>query len=165
MTQATAVKIEPATPADIPLIRTLIGELADYEKLAHEVVATEAMLSEALFGPNPGVHALIAAVAGERAGFALYFHNFSTFLGRSGLYLEDLFVRPAYRGHGVGRALLAHLAKLAVARGCERFDWAVLDWNTSARDFYASLGAEANPQWIGYRLRGEALRRLAASAP
>ena len=162
MTHATRLAISAATPADVPLILALIGELADYEKLRHEVVATEAALHEALFGERPGAQAVIARIGGEAAGFALFFHNFSTFLAKRGLYLEDLFVRPAFRGHGVGRALLAHLASLAVARGCGRFEWAVLDWNRPAREFYESLGAAPKSSWINYQLSGEALLRLAA---
>jgi GNAT superfamily N-acetyltransferase len=164
MTHAAAIDIAAAGEADLPLILALITELADYEKLAQQVVATEAGLRQALFGPRPAAAALIARVGGECAGFALYFHNFSTFLGRHGLYLEDLFVRPAFRGLGVGKALLGSLARLAVMRGCGRFEWAVLDWNLAAREFYESLGAEANPAWINYRITGAALERLALHA-
>jgi GNAT superfamily N-acetyltransferase len=160
MTQVIPVQIAPAREADIPLILTLINELAEYEKLKPEVVATEANLRSALFGPRPGAEAVIAR-AGEPAGFALYFHNFSTFRGKRGLYLEDLFVRPAFRGRAIGKALLVHLARLALERDCGRFEWAVLDWNRSARDFYESLGAEPNPTWVNYRITGEALERLA----
>lgn len=163
MTQATPVEIAAATAADVPLILEMIGELADYEKLSAEVVATEHSLHQSLFGARPAAEALIARVAGEPAGFALYFHNFSTFLGRRGLYLEDLFVRPAHRGRAVGRSLLIRLARLAVERDCGRFEWAVLDWNRPARDFYESLGARAVPQWMIYRLSGEALERLAGN--
>ncbi len=165
MTHATRLEISPAAPADVPLILALIGELADYEKLRHEVVATESSLREALFGARPGAEAVIARIGGEAAGFALYFHNFSTFLARRGLYLEDLFVRPEFRGHGVGRALLMHLARLAVARGCGRFEWAVLDWNRPARDFYDSRGAAPKSSWINYPLSGDARRQRAARAP
>jgi GNAT superfamily N-acetyltransferase len=140
----------------------MIGELAEFENLQHQVVAGEAGLHEALFGPKPVVAAVIARVGTSPAGFALYFRNFSTFLGKRGLYLEDLFVRPEYRGRAIGKRLLVHLARVAVAEQCERFDWAVLDWNQPARRFYESLGAEANPSWINYRLTGDALRRLAA---
>jgi len=160
---ATVLEITPACERDVPLILALINELALYEKLQHEVVASEASLHHALFGAQPAAAALIARCDGEAAGFALYFHNFSTFLGRHGLYLEDLFVRPAFRGRAVGRSLLMHLARLAVERGCGRFEWAVLDWNKPARDFYESLGAEANPTWINYRVSGDALQRLAAT--
>jgi GNAT superfamily N-acetyltransferase len=155
------LEIAAAGAGDLPLILSLIRELADYEKLQHQVVATEATLRHALFGERPAAEALIMRVHGEAAGFALFFHNFSTFLGRHGLYLEDLFVRPAYRGRGVGKAVLEHLARLAVHRECGRFEWAVLDWNRPARDFYESLGAEANPAWINYRVTGDALRKLA----
>jgi GNAT superfamily N-acetyltransferase len=159
--QAAAVSIAPAQEADLSQILGLIKELADYENLSHQVVATEASLRHALFGQRPAAEALIARVDGECAGFALYFHNFSTFLGLHGLYLEDLFVRPAFRGSSVGKTLLRHLARIALERGCGRFEWAVLDWNRSARDFYEALGAEANPAWVNYRITGEALERLA----
>jgi GNAT superfamily N-acetyltransferase len=160
---AAAIAIEPAREADLPLILALILELAEYEKLGSQVVATESCLRQALFGPEPAAAALIATIGGEGAGFALYFHNFSTFLGRRGLYLEDLFVRPGFRGLGVGKALLGSLARLALERGCGRFEWAVLDWNRPAREFYESLGAEANPAWVNYRITGAALERLAGA--
>ena len=160
MTQA-AVDIAPALEADVPLISSLIRELAEYEKLEHQAVATEAALRLALFGPRPAAETLIVRVDGAAAGFALYFHNFSTFLGKRGLYLEDLFVRPAFRGRGIGKAVLVHLARLALERGCGRFEWAVLDWNRPARDFYEALGAKADSAWINYRIGGEALERLA----
>jgi GNAT superfamily N-acetyltransferase len=158
---AAAVHIAPAQEADIPLILALVNELAEYEKLEHQAVATETTLRYALFGPRPAAEALIARLDGEPAGFALYFHNFSTFLGKRGLYLEDLFVRPAFRGRAIGKALLVHLARLALERDCGRFEWAVLDWNRPARDFYEALGAEANSAWVNYRITGEALERLA----
>src|ERR1019366_7365691 len=129
MTQATAVHITSATSADVALILALIGELAEYEKLADQLVATEAGLREALFGPAPSAEAVIALVGGEAAGFALYFHNFSTFLGRRGLYLEDLYVRPAHRRRGFGRAMLLQVARIAAERNCGRLEWSVLDWN------------------------------------
>src|SRR5258707_1827631 len=163
MKEAAAVSIAPAQEVDLTLILGLIKELADYENLSNQVVATEAGLRHALFGPRPAAEALVARVDAECAGFALYFHNFSTFLGRHGLYLEDLFVRPAFRGLGVGKALLGHLARVALERHCGRFEWAVLDWNTPARNFYESLGAEANPAWVNYRITGEALERLATA--
>jgi GNAT superfamily N-acetyltransferase len=122
------------------------------------------MLRSALFGPRPAAEALIARIDGDPAGFALYFHNFSTFLGKHGLYLEDLFVRPAFRGRAVGKALLVRLARLALERDCGRFEWAVLDWNRPARDFYEALGAEANSAWISYRITGDALERLASGS-
>jgi len=159
------IEISAAREADVPLILAFVNELADFEKLQHQVVASETSLRDALFGPHPSAHSVVARCAGEPAGFALYFFNFSTFLGKPGLYLEDLYVRPAYRGRGIGKALLTHLARLALERDCGRFEWAVLDWNQPARDFYQSLGAQANPTWINYRVTGEALRRLAGAAP
>lgn len=153
--------IRSATPQDTPLILQLIRELAEYEKLARAVVATEGQLRENLFGDMPQAEVLIAEWNGEAAGFALFFHNFSTFLGKRGLYLEDLFVRPERRGHGIGKALLKQLAKIAVERDCGRFEWAVLDWNTAARDFYVSLGAQPVPEWDIFRVTGDALLLLA----
>ena len=161
MTYAAGLEIVPATPADVPLILLLINELADYEKLRHESVATEAAIQQALFGATPRAETVIARFGGEPAGFALFFHNFSTFLGKPGLYLEDLFVRPAFRGRAIGKSLLSHLAALAVARDCGRFQWQVLDWNRPARDFYERLGAQADAAWVNYRMTGGALRRLA----
>jgi GNAT superfamily N-acetyltransferase len=163
MTQASALRISPAKPADVPLILALIAELADYEKLRHEVIATEAGVNQALFGQRPSAEAIIARVGNEPAGFALFFHNFSTFLGKRGLYLEDLFVRPEFRGRAIGKSLLSHLAALAVARDCGRFEWAVLDWNRPARDFYEALGAQPKSDWVIHRLSGDALRRLAGA--
>jgi len=163
MTYAPAIEISPAQEADIALILSLINELAEFEKLKAQVAATEATLRQALFGSRPAAEALIARSGGEPAGFALYFHNFSTFIGKHGLYLEDLFVRPAFRGRGIGKALLARLARLALERDCGRFEWAVLDWNRPARDFYEALGAESNPSWVNYRITGKALERLASS--
>ena len=164
MTQATDFRIVQATPADVPLILQLIRDLASYEKLSDEVVATEALLHRALFGDGPRVEAIIAQADGEPAGFALFFHNFSTFLAKPGIYLEDLFVRPAFRGRGLGKVLLAHLAHLAGERGCGRLEWAVLDWNQPAIDFYRNLGAKAVPQWMLNRLSGDALAALARTA-
>lgn len=155
------LEIRSATAADVPLILEFIKGLAEYEKLAHEVVADEALLHEQLFGERPGAEVVIAYLAGEPVGFALFFHNFSTFLGRRGIYLEDLFVKPAVRGHGVGRALLAHLARLAIARGCGRFEWAVLNWNEPAIRFYEGLGAKPMNEWTVYRVTGAALNKLA----
>ena len=154
--------LRPATVADVALVLAFIRDLAEYERLAHEVVATEPLLRETLFGERPGAEVVIAELDGGPVGFALFFHNFSTFLGRPGLYLEDLFVRPAARGHGVGRALLARLAAIAVARGCGRFEWAVLDWNEPAIGFYRRLGAVPLDDWTVQRVTGEALHRLAA---
>ena len=158
-----ALRIAPARPADVPLVLAFIRELAEYERLADAAVATEAQLHEALFGARPAAEVLIAALDGEAVGFALFFHNFSTFLGRRGLYLEDLFVRPAARGRGVGRALLAALARLAAERGCGRLEWSVLDWNAPAIDFYRSLGAEPMSEWTTFRVTGPALDALAAA--
>jgi GNAT superfamily N-acetyltransferase len=165
MAQATDLNIRPATAADTALILALIRELADYEKLTHEVIADEQTLRAALFGAVPSAHAVIAQVGGASAGFALYFYNFSTFLARPGLYLEDLFVRPQFRGHGVGKSLLVHLARIALERGCGRFEWAVLDWNKPARDFYEGLGAKPMTSWIVHRVSGAELERLAFATP
>jgi GNAT superfamily N-acetyltransferase len=161
MTHPSGLDIAPANVADVPLILVLINDLAEYEKLRHESVATEASISQALFGSKPHAEALIARFDGEPAGFALFFHNFSTFLGKPGLYLEDLFVRPAYRGRAIGKSLLSHLAALTLERDCGRFQWQVLDWNRPSRDFYERLGAQADPKWVNYRMTGDALRRLA----
>jgi GNAT superfamily N-acetyltransferase len=155
------LEIRTATATDVPLILEFIKGLAEYEKLAHECIATETILHEQLFGERPGAEVIIAYLAGEPVGFALFFHNFSTFLGRRGIYLEDLFVKPAVRGHGVGRALLGHLARLAVARGCGRLEWAVLNWNEPAIKFYQRLGAKPMDEWTVYRVMGEALNKLA----
>lgn len=156
-----AVRIEAATAGDVPLLLTLIKALAEYERLADEVMATEASLRESLFGSTPSAHAVIAYADDEPAGFAVWFYNYSTFLGRPGLYLEDLFVRPEWRGRGIGLALLRHLARIAVDRGCGRMEWAVLDWNAPAIGFYRRLGAQPMDEWTVFRLAGEALRRLA----
>jgi GNAT superfamily N-acetyltransferase len=161
MTQHSGLSISPAESSDVPLILSLINELAEYEKLAHESVATEALIDKALFGPQPRAEAVVARYDGEPAGFALFFHNFSTFLGKPGLYLEDLFVRPAFRGRAIGKSLLSYLAALTLERDCGRFQWQVLDWNQPSRDFYESLGAKADPAWITYRMTGDALQRLA----
>ena len=157
-----AIQIDPATPADVPMIRTLIRELAEFERLLHEANATDEQIHESLFGPKPGAEVIIARVGGEVAGFALFFHNYSTFLGRRGLYLEDLFVRPRFRGGGCGAALLRRLAKIAVERNCGRFEWSVLDWNQRAIDFYKSLGAVPMDEWTIYRVTGPALEKLAS---
>lgn len=156
------ITIRPATIDDVPLIRQLIAELADYEKLAHAAVATDDDLRAQLFGAHPAAEVLIGEVDGEPAGFALFFHNFSTFLGKRGLYLEDLFVRPAFRGAGLGRHLMAALARIAVQRDCGRFEWSVLDWNQPAIDFYRRLGATGMDEWTVQRLEGAALHALAA---
>jgi GNAT superfamily N-acetyltransferase len=153
--------VRPATVADAALILGFVKKLADYEKLAHEVVATETTLRATLFGTKPYAEVVLAEYEGEPAGFALFFHNYSTFLAKPGLYLEDLFVEPALRGRGIGKALLIHLAKLAKARGCGRFEWWVLDWNEPAIKFYESLGAVAMKEWTVYRETGDALAALA----
>jgi GNAT superfamily N-acetyltransferase len=155
------VEIRPAEPADVPVIAELIWQLARFEKLEKEVVLTEELLKAGLFGNRPYAEAVLAEEGGEPIGFALFFHTFSTFLARPGLYLEDLFVLPEHRGRGVGRALLGHLARLAVERRCGRLEWAVLNWNKEAIRFYERLGAHPNSEWTVYRLAGEALQTLA----
>jgi GNAT superfamily N-acetyltransferase len=155
------LEIRPATPDDIPLVLSFVKQLADYEKLSHMVVATEAGLREALFGERPGAEVLLAFAGADAVGFAVYFHNFSTFLGRRGLWLEDIFVQPDRRGHGYGKALLLHVARIAQERGCGRFEWAALDWNTPAWDFYRSLGAAPLEDWTMFRVTGAALEKLA----
>jgi len=157
----SVLMIDAATPADVPTILRLIRALADYEKLSDQVVATEARIHEALFGERPAAECLIAREDGVAAGFALFFHNFSTFRGQRGIYLEDLFVDPAYRGRGYGRALLQRLAQLAEARDCARLEWSVLDWNAPAIGFYESLGARRLNEWQIYRLTGDALHAFA----
>jgi GNAT superfamily N-acetyltransferase len=152
--------IRPAEQADIPVIAELIRGLARFEKLEHEVTMTEDRLAASLFGERPYAETLIAEEDGEPVGFALFFHNFSTFLAQPGIYLEDLFVVPEHRGRGIGRALLKELARLAVERGCGRLEWAVLDWNRDAIGFYERLGARPNSEWTVYRLAGEALTTL-----
>jgi len=155
--------IRPATPADLPLIAQFIRDLADYEKLAHEVRFDEAVLGDRLFGARPYAEVVIGEIDGAPQGFALFFHNFSTFEGKPGIYLEDLFVRPAARGSGLGKALLAHLAKLCVERDCARLEWSVLDWNAPAIGFYQSLDAKLMDEWTVMRVDGDALTRLARS--
>jgi GNAT superfamily N-acetyltransferase len=155
------LSIEKASERDVPVILSFIKELAEYERLSHEVVATEEMLRASLFGERVMAEVLIAQTGAEAVGFALFFHNFSTFLGRPGIYLEDLYVQPRARGKGIGRALLARLACLAVERGCGRLEWAVLDWNEPAIRFYRNLGAVAMDEWTVFRATGEALKRLA----
>ncbi len=158
----TAIAIRAAHLGDASLIASLIHELADYEKLAPECHATADNIGTSLFGPKPHAECVIAEWRGEAVGFALFFHNYSTFLAKPGLYLEDLFVRPAARGQGIGKALLAHLAALAVARDCGRFEWSVLDWNAPAIAFYQSLGAKPQQEWTIYRVTGPALAAMAA---
>ncbi len=153
-------RIEPARVEDCGVLLTLIRGLAEYERLLHQVVASEERLRAELFGTRPVIEAVIGWEDGHAVGFALFFHNFSTFLARRGLYLEDLFVVPQARGRGYGKALIVHLARLAVERGCGRFEWAVLDWNQPAIDFYQSLGAQLLPDWRVCRLTGDALERL-----
>jgi GNAT superfamily N-acetyltransferase len=162
MTDKSALSIDAATTGDVPLILTFIKALAEYERLADAVVATEAGLNATLFGPRPYAECVIARWEGEPSGFALFFHNYSTFLGQPGIYLEDLFVKPEFRGKGVGRSLLQYLARLTEERNCGRLEWSVLDWNESAIGFYKSLGAVPLDDWTIFRLRGEALNRLAA---
>lgn len=158
------MSIRPATPADIPLIAQFVRDLAAYEKLSHEVRFDEAALGDGLFGPRPYAEVVIGEIDGVPQGFALFFHNFSTFEGRPGIYLEDLFVRSEARGAGLGRALLAHLAALAVARDCARLEWSVLDWNEPSIGFYKGLGARMMDEWTVMRVDGEALAKLAGAA-
>jgi GNAT superfamily N-acetyltransferase len=158
-------QIRPAGEEEIPLVLTFIRELARYERLEHEVTATEADLREALFGARRYAEVVFACLEGSPVGFALYFHNFSTFKGRPGIYLEDLYVLPAARGRGIGRRLLEHLAATALERRCSRLEWAVLEWNEPSIGFYRSLGAVPLDDWRIFRLTGEALEQLAAPGP
>jgi len=160
-----ALSIRRAAPADVPAVLAFIRELAVYEHLEHEVVATEADVHAALFGPRTFAEVALACLDGEPVGFALYFHNFSTFVGKPGIYLEDLYVRPEARGCGAGKRLFAYLAHTALERGCARLDWAVLDWNAPSIGFYRSLGAVDQSEWTTYRLDGPALVQLAESYP
>ena len=153
--------IRPATPEDVPAIARLIRALAEYEKLSHELVLSEDSLRQHLFGPRPHAEVRLAEDSGQVVGFALFFHTYSTFLTRPSLYLEDLFVQPEHRGRGHGKQLLVHLARLAVERGCGRFEWSVLDWNAPAIAFYRSFGAVAMSDWTVFRVTGEALLRMA----
>lgn len=157
------IVIRPATAADVPLVIELIRALAEYEKLSDRVTATPELIEQALFGPRPMAECLIAESDGSAAGFALFFHNFSTFIGKPGIYLEDLFVKPESRGRGLGKALLSRLAQIALERDCGRMEWAVLDWNEPAIKFYRALGAESLDDWEIFRLTGVALAALAAS--
>jgi GNAT superfamily N-acetyltransferase len=161
-------RISAACPQDVGIVVDLVRQLAEYEKLSHLVVATEAQVRDELFGPRPVIECVLCWEGeGEGArpvGFALYFHNFSTFLARRGIYLEDLFVVPAARGRGCGKALLRHVARLAVERGCGRFEWSVLDWNQPAIDFYRAMGAQVLPDWRICRVTGEALAKLGSGA-
>lgn len=156
-------RIEPATARDVPAILRMIRGLAEYEKLLDAVTATEDQLRESLFGPHPAAEVVIGYADGAPVAFALFFHNYSTFLAQRGLYLEDLFVLPAWRGHGFGRQLLTHLAKLAVERNCGRLEWSVLDWNAPAIGFYRRLGAVPMEDWTIFRLTGDALHALAGT--
>lgn len=160
MEARSEVDIVPATVADVPMIFQLIRELAEYERLTHEVVATEEQLREHLFGARRYAEVVLAKSHGEVVGFALFFHNYSTFKGRPGIYLEDLYVRAQHRGQGYGAALLRHVARIAVSRGCARFEWSVLDWNQRAIDFYRSFGAAPVDGWTIYRVTGDALAKL-----
>lgn len=153
--------IRPAAPADVPIIAQLIRDLAEYEKLSHAVDFEEAKLHDHLFGPRPYAEVLLAEDGGSVVGFALFFHNYSTFRGRPGIYLEDLFVKPECRGKGLGKALLLRLAKLAVERDCARVEWSVLNWNEPSIRFYESLGAVPMNEWTVYRLTDDALVRAA----
>lgn len=154
-------QLRAATVDDVDTILQLIRELAEYEHLAHEVIADPARMRRDLFGARPAAEVILAEQDGAAVGFALFFHNYSTFVGKPGVYLEDLFVRPAQRGRGIGRRLFAEVARIAVARDCGRLEWAVLDWNTPARRFYEALGAEAKQEWLIHRLSGDALRLVA----
>ena len=157
------IEIKPATPEDVPVILTFIKELAEYERLSHTVVATEEILRQSLFEENRVAEVVIGYYEEEPVAFALFFHNFSTFLGRPGLFLEDLYVKPEFRGKGIGRTMLCYLAKLARERNCGRFEWAVLDWNEPAIRFYKSLGAVPLDDWTTFRITGKALERLATN--
>lgn len=157
-----SVHIRPARPDDTALILSLIRELADFEKLLHEVTATEAELREKLFGPQAVPEVLIAEMDGQGVAFALFFQNFSTFLAKPGIYLEDLYVKPAFRSHGIGLKMLSAIAKIALERGCGRFEWSVLDWNENALRFYRRLGAKPQSEWTVQRLTEKEIRELAA---
>lgn len=161
MTSDTTFSIRPATPADVAHIHAMIVELAVFEKLEHMVVATEALLHDGLFGARPSCEAIIGEENGEVVTFALFFHNFSTFLTRKGLYLEDLYVRQSHRGKGFGTQMLQRLAQIALERGCGRFEWSVLDWNEPAINFYKAMGADVMPDWRICRVTGDSLTALA----
>lgn len=161
----TEITIREATVDDAVLILRFIRELAEYEKAQHEVTATQADIEKTLFSTDSTTHALICEVDGQSSGFAVYFFNYSTWLGKNGLYLEDLYVTPECRGIGAGKLLLQHLASLAVQNKCGRFEWSVLDWNEAAIAFYQSIGAKPQDEWVGYRLAGSALEAFAAQKP
>ena len=156
----TELEIRPAQEADVPLLLSFIRKIAVYEKLSHEVKADETLLRRAFFGPKPVAEAVLGYCAGKPAAFAVFFHNFSTFTGKPGLYLEDLYVDEEHRGKGFGKTLLLYLARLAGERGCGRFEWSVLDWNTPAIEFYKNLGAVPMSGWTVFRVAGEALEKL-----
>lgn len=158
---ASDLIIREATRADVPVILTLIKELAEYEKLSHIVEATEDSLGESLFGDNPPAEALVAFYEGEPAAYAIFFHSFSTFLGRAGIYLEDIYVRPHLRGKGIGKTLFARVARIACERSSGRMEWSVLKWNRTAIDFYEAHGAEPLDEWVMMRLMGDALEKVA----
>jgi GNAT superfamily N-acetyltransferase len=158
----TSLIIRPATRNDLALVLSFVQGLAEYEKLSHLVTATEETLQDSLFGPDPGAEVLLAFESATPVGFAVYFHNFSTFLGVKGLWLEDIFVKPEYRGRGYGKALLLHVARIAKERRCGRFEWAVLDWNAPSIEFYKTLGAVPLDDWTIFRVTGPALEQLAA---
>jgi GNAT superfamily N-acetyltransferase len=159
------LKLRAAVPADVPLILDYIRELAEYERAPEKVVARAEDLERHLFGDRPLAFAIMAEHDGAPAGWALWFYNFSTWEGRPGLYLEDLYVRPQFRGHGIGKALLKHLAAVAIENGCARYVWQVLDWNTPSLEFYKAMGATVLEEWLTCRVEGEALARLAEGAP
>jgi GNAT superfamily N-acetyltransferase len=164
MTTTTGIAdftIKPATKKDVPVILSFIKKLADYERLSHEVVATEGLLQRTLFGQRRTAEVAIGYFRSEPVGFVLFFHNFSTFVGRPGIYIEDLFIDESLRRRGFGGALLTHVAKLAAARDCGRLEWSVLDWNEPAINFYKKLGAVPMKEWTVFRITGESLRRLA----
>jgi GNAT superfamily N-acetyltransferase len=161
----SAIVIRPATIGDVPIVLDMIKALAEYEKLAHQVVATEEQLKASLFGPRPAAEVLLAFAGDRPVGFAVYFQSFSTFLGVPGIYLEDIFVVPDSRGRGIGRRLLSMIASIAVTRGCGRLEWSVLDWNTPAIGFYRKLGSRPMDEWTVHRLTGAALEQVAAEVP
>jgi GNAT superfamily N-acetyltransferase len=164
MNAAQALRIAPSVPADVPAIYAMIRELAEYEKLLHEMEASEEDVRRALFGSPASAYALVARLNGEAVGFALYFHTFSTFVGRPGIWLEDLYVRPAWRKQGVGGKLLARLAQITIERNYGRLEWSVLDWNQPAIDVYKAIGAKPKEEWTIMRMTGESLKQLAAKA-
>jgi GNAT superfamily N-acetyltransferase len=163
--EAPSVRLRPAVEADVPTILALIRELAEYERMLDQVEATEERLRRSLFGARPHAEAVLACAGEEALGFALFFHNYSTFLGLPGIYLEDLYVRPHARRRGIGRMLLTHLARLAIERGCGRVEWSVLDWNEPAIRFYRSIGARPMDEWTVFRVTGSALEALADLRP